>query len=272
MQTSKTPLPPVIAVFVVCIGPSAIRASHHCATMSDKPDYENRRTVLAGNICGLLCDLDPSTYDEITPKIEFWIDYVLDERFLTTTDLADRVSSVAWDNRGSKSDISRFLKEFRGAPHRSEQARSFVDELCSSVLQWFSVASSEDLWTGWHGGLVSKNGGPGFIRAASFVGHLIEGGLIDHKLVRRHVLRPLTAHYYQKNSLKQVTRAHAIYGLFATAGDIILRGLLEPEEVRDCFERLDTRVSFGGIRGVDQLDAAKLKVRWGPPLDVSTQA
>jgi hypothetical protein len=67
---------------------------------------ENRQLVLAANICNLLCDLDPSTYDEITPKIEFWIDYVLDERFMTTTDLVDRVSFVAWDSRDSQSGIS----------------------------------------------------------------------------------------------------------------------------------------------------------------------
>ena len=237
--------------------------------MSNNSEYENRLTVLAGNICGLFCDLDPSTYDEITPKIEFWVDYVLDERLATTADLADRVSSMAWDSRGSKSDVSRFLKEFRDAPHRSQQARSFVDELCSSVLQWFPVASSEDLWANWTSALVSKSGGPGFIRAASFMGHLIEHSLIDHKLVRRHILKPLTTHYYNQTYLKkQAIRAHAIYELFGAAGNTLLRGLLEPEEVKDCFEKLDTRVSFGDIGGMDQFDAAKLKVQWDPRLDV----
>jgi hypothetical protein len=230
--------------------------------MPNKTDHENRQRVLATNICNLLCDLGPSTYDEITPKIEFWIDYVLDERFATTTDLADRVLQVAWDSRGSQSDISRFLKEFRDAPHRSEQARSFINDLCFSILQWFSVASAEDLWANWTEASVSKNGGPGFMRAASFVGHLIERGLLDHNPVRRHILKPLTAHYYnESNFKKQAIRAHAIYGLFTTAGNTLLQGLLEPEEVQDCFNKLETRVSIGEIGGMDKFDAAKLKVQ-----------
>jgi hypothetical protein len=237
---------------------------HHCANMSDKTDHQNRQLVLALNICNLLYDLSPSTYDEITPKLEFWIEYVLDERFTTTADLADRVSCVAWEDRGSHSDIARFLHEFRDAPHRSEQARSFVDELCHSVLQWFSIASSEDVWDHWKEALVSKRGGPGFMHSASFVGHLIERGLIRHGLVRRHILKPLTAHYYNESNLKkQAIRAHAIYNLFTTAGNSLLQGLLEPEEVQDCFARLDTRVSFEKIGGMDLLDPAKLNVWLG---------
>ena len=237
--------------------------------MSNKSEYENRQSVLVSNICNLFYDLGPSTYGQVAPKIEFWIDYVLDEQFTTTADLADLVLSVAWDSRGSQSEISRFLKEFRDAPHRSEQAKSFVDQLSSSVLRWFSVAASEDLWTNWSNALVSKSGGPGFMHAASFVGHLIECRLLDHGLVRRHVLKPLTAHYYnESNFKKQAIRAHAIYELFAAAGNTLLRGLLEPDEVQDCFEKLETRVSIGEIGGMRKFDAAKLKVQWGPHLNV----
>ena len=250
------------AAFTLPAGRPHARHTHHPpATMSHKTDYQNRQCVLALNICNLLYDLRPSTHDEIAPKLEFWIDYMLDEQFTTIADLADRVSCVAWEDSGSHPDISRFLKEFRDAPHRSEQARSFVDELCHSVLQWFSIASSEDVWANWTEGLVSKRGGPGFMHSASFVGHLIECGLIRHGLVRRHILKPLTAHYYNESNLrKQAIRAHAIYNLFTTAGNTLLQGLLDPEEVQDCFKRLDTRVSFDEIGGMGQLDSAKLKV------------
>ena len=231
--------------------------------MSKKLDCENRQLVLGQNICNLLCDLNPSTHDEITPKIEFWIDYVLDEQYATTTDLADRILPIVWDARGSQSDISRFLKEFRDAPHRSELARTFVDELCFAVLRWFPVASSENVWSNWREALVSKSGGPGFIHAVSFVGHLIQCGLLNHKLVRRHIFKPLTAHYYnESNFRKQAVRAHAIYELFASAGDTLLQGLLEPEEVQDCFKKLEIRVSIGEIGDMSQFDVEKLKVWW----------
>ena len=237
--------------------------------MSSKTDHENREIVLAENICNLLYDLSSSTYNEIRPKIEFWIDYVLDEQLSTAADLANRVMPVAWDTRGSQLDISLFLREFRNASHRSEQAKTFVDELCTSILRWFSVASSEDLWVNWTTASVSKRGGSGFIRAASFVGHLITLGLLDHKLVRRHIYKPLTAHYYNKSNLKkQVVRAHAIYALFETGGYTLLRGLLEPEEVQECFNKLDTRVSFKDIGGMDKFDSDKLKVERSPCLDV----
>ena len=230
--------------------------------MSNKTDPQNRQAVAALHVCNMLYDLNSSSYDEVLPKLEFWIEYVLDEGFTTTTDLADRVSCVAWEDRGSHSDISRFLREFRDAPHRSEQARTFVDELCHLVLRWFSIASAEDVWTNWGEALVSKRGGPGFMHSALFIGHLIERGLIRHELVRRHILKPLTAHYYNEtNHKKQAVRAQAIYNLFTTAGNTLLQGLLEPEEVQDCFKRLDTRVSIGSISAMVQFDPAKLKVR-----------
>ena len=233
-------------------------------------DYHDRQAVLASNICGLLCDLAPSTYDEVTPKIEYWIEYVLSEQFTTTNDLAERISAVAWEDRGSHPDISRFLKEFRDASHRSEQARSFVDELCLYLLRWFAVASAEDLWTNWNGGLVSKCGGLGFMRAASFMGHLIESGLIGDEPVRRHIFKPLTNHYYNPENLwKQSVRANAIYKLFTAAGHTLLQGFLEPGEVQDCFKNLEARVPFGNINGIDTWDATRLNVRCDSCLDAS---
>jgi len=243
------------------VWPRARHTSHCRATMSTGSE-DRRQIVLAENICNLLYDLGPSTYDEIAPKIEYWVEFALTEHFTTTSDLAERVSPVAWGTRGSHSDISRFLKGFRDAPHRSGRVKSFVDELCLCVVRWFAVASAEDLWVRWHSGLVSERGGPGFVRAASFVGHLIECGLLSQNVVRRFIFKPLTAHFYNKdNFTKQSVRANAIYQLFTAAGETLLRGLLEPEVVQDCFEKLETRVSIGNVRGLDPLDADRLDVR-----------
>ena len=230
--------------------------------MPKEIDYQNRQLVLSSNICNLFYDLNPSTYDEIAPKTGHWIEFVLSEQWTTAADLVDQVSCVAWeDHRGSHSEISRFLKEFRDAPLRSEQSRSFVDGFCLHVLQWFAAASLEDTWSNWSEGLVSKKGGPGYIRWASFVGHLIERDLLGHELLRRYLYKPLTAHHYNKdNTKKQAIRAHAIYQLFASAGSTLLQGLLEPEEVQDCFDKLDVRVSLGKIGGMDEFDPEKLKV------------
>jgi len=233
---------------------------------------DDRLIVLAENICNLLYDLGPSTYDEIAPKVGYWIEFALTEHFTTTSDLAERVSPVAWDTRGSHSDISRFLKEFRNTPHRSGRVKSFVDELCLCVVRWFAVASAEDLWAKWHIGLVSKRGGPGFVRAASFVGHLIECGLLSRNLVRRFIFKPLTAHFYNKdNHKKQSIRANAIYQLLTAAGDTLLQGLLEPEVVQDCLEKLETRVSLGNIAGLDPLDAERLNVQYSSRIDACTR-
>ena len=95
--------------------------------------YPDRHIALSSNISGLLYNLGPSTYDKVAPKIEWWIEYALGERLMTTSDLVEQISPVAWDDRGSHSDISRFLKEFREALHCSEQARSFIDGLCDYV-------------------------------------------------------------------------------------------------------------------------------------------
>ena len=113
----------------------------------------------------------------------------------------------------------------------------------------------------WDKGLASERGGPGFIRVASFVGHLIEYGLLSRELVRRHILKPLTNHYYnQDNFEKQSIRANAIHQLFTAAGNTLLQGFLEPEEVQDCFRKLETRVSLRAINQLDVLDTVRLDV------------
>jgi len=239
--------------------------------MSNEYGDHHRPLVLAENICNLLLSLDPSTYDEVSPKIEYWIEFVLTERFTTIDDLVEGISSVAWESRGSHSDISRFLKEYRDAPHRSERTGPLVDKFCLYVIQWFAVASAEDLWKNWQTSPVSKRGGSCFVCAGSFVGHLIERGLLGSEVVRRYIFEPLTAHYYDKDYFKkQSIRANTIYQLFA-AGNNLLQGLLEPEDVQICFERLETRVAIGAVGGLDLLDAAKLNVRCDSQLDASYQ-
>jgi hypothetical protein len=202
--------------------------------MPDGPGYHNRQHALATKICSLLSSLNSSTYDEIAPKIEYWIEYVITEQFTTISDLVERVSSVAW-GVGSYFDISRFLKEFRDAPHRSESMRSFVDQLCTHVLRWFAIAATEDLSNCWNNSSVTNGGWGSFACAASFVGFLAQCGLISHDLVRRHLVKPLITHHGYDHY-----RARAIYELFAPAGNVLLQGLLEPRDVQVCFERLDT--------------------------------
>lgn len=234
--------------------------------MSDGPGYHNRQMVLAVTICNLLRDLGPSTSDKIAPKIEYWIEYGLTEQFTTVDDLVERVSPVVWDTHGSHPHIAQFLKGFREAPHRSEQARSFVDGLCLHILRWFAVASGDDLWANPTGCLVSRNGGPGFRRAASFVGHLIERGLLGHEPVRCHLSKPLTTHHYNNNCrdiLKQAIIADAIHSLFTITGDTLLQGFLEPEDVQAFFKSLETRIAFGKIGDWQAFSAERLNVRRG---------
>ena len=227
--------------------------------------YHNREDVLAANIRHLLTSLCPSAYGKIAPKIEYWIEYVITERFATPEDLAKKVSSVAWYFEDNNSEIPRFLKEFRDAHHRSEQMKSFVDQLCLHTLRWFAVASADSF--SYHGPEATIGGTKGLVRAASFVGYLIECGLLRRELVRRH-LKPLTAHYYpdcQKHAVDypRCTRANAIYRLFVIAGNTLLQGLLEPGDVQDCFEMLERQISFGEFEGMAPPDEAKLNVRPG---------
>ena len=237
--------------------------------MSDEPGYHNRQRALAANIRGLLCYLNPSTYGEIAPKVKYWIEYVLREGFTTTDDLAERVSSVAWGSNSSCASIARFLKEFSNGPRRSEQARPFVGRLCDHVLRWFAITSVENLSNRHRGSKVVIGDGEEFIRAASFVGHLIESGLLDHDLVRRHLVKPLIVYHYPNyNHPTKSVRANAIYQLLIAAGETLLQGLLEPEDVKVCFEVLDTGF-HGSTPGVAELDVAKLNVRCECRLDAS---
>ena len=225
--------------------------------MPNEPGYHNRQPVLAAKIRGLLYSLTPSTYHKTAPKIEYWIEYGITEQFTTTDDLAERLSSVAWQCDQSY-DIARFFKEFRDAPHRLERMRSFVDQLSTRVLRWFAIAaadsfpSSDFSGSGYWTFITPSSGSMGFLRAASFVGHSIECGLLNHDLVRRHLIKPLVAHHGFN-----IHRARAIHQLFVVAGNTLLQGLLEPGDVRVCFETLDTEASRTGIAG---FDTARLNV------------
>jgi hypothetical protein len=299
LQRVKTLLPPVSPIRAAAspqlqashyiAGSRTHHTCHHCATMSDGPGYHNRQPAIATKICSLLSYLNPSTYDEIAPKIEYWIEYVITEQFTTIDDLVKRVSSVAW-GAGCYSSISRFLKEFHDAPHRSELMRSFVEQLCTHVLRWFTIAAVEDLPESHLGSSVASGGWSGFVCAASFVGHLIECGLLSHDLVRRHLVKPLITHHGYDHC-----RARAIYELFVVPGNALLQGLLEPGDVQVCFERLDTLgdtilqgrhrtqlyvcfqilEALGGPRVSDTPDrgaglyVAKLNVRRGSRIDAS---
>ena len=231
--------------------------------MSKTSGYHNRKKHLCSQICSLLITLtaQPLAYDEITPKIEYWIEYVLREEFLTVEELVEEVSYVAWNtNSRSFESVGKFLKEFYDAPHRSDQARTFVTRMCSHVLRWFAIASVEGVWnTNWGDGWLTSGGGPGFIRAASFVGYLIEWGLLSHELVQRHLTKPLT-NYYGNDCRGQeysgAIRAAAVYELFTAAGNTLLQGLLEPDDVQACFSLLDTC-----NRQTRQFDAAKIQVQ-----------
>ena len=226
-------------------------------TMITQPGFHNRGHYIASKICSLLTSLTraPSEYDEITPKIEYWIEYVLREQFTTTDDLVEGVSCVAWDLDGSRESVARFLKEFHDAPHRSGQARSFIDKLCDHVLRWFAIASVEDM--SWNSSFVARCNGNGFVRAASLVGHLIERGMLGHDLVQRHLVKPLIAHHHTDTDQAKAVRANAIYQLLVTAGNTLLRGLLEPEDTQVCFDALNACIPFRLVTG---LSAGQLQV------------
>ena len=232
--------------------------------MPNKAGFHNRKNPILSKIRSLLISLtnEPSKYhDRIIQNIEYWIKYALREDFMTVDELAEGVSCVAWEDGGSYASVGRFLKEFRDAPHRSEQARSFVTQLCSHVLRWFAIASAEDPSDDPYEqpDRVARRGGWGFVRAASFVGHLIECGLLSHELVRQHLIKPLTDHYYgySGNFQRNPVRANAIYQLFIAAGNTLFQGLFEDEDVWVCFETLDAQDKAGKIKGYD---AARVKV------------
>ena len=226
--------------------------------------YHNRQSTFVRKICSLLRSLDLSTYSEVAPKVEYWIEYSFTEHSTTVDELVEGVSPMAWGVGVSCAFIVQFLKEFRDAPHRSEKAKSFVDELCSHILRWFAAASAQDAEPGeyYNASGVAICGGNGFARAASFVGYLIECGLLSHELVRRHLVKPLISHHYadqaDARTSGKATRANAIYRLFVAARNTLLQGLLEPDDVQACFKALDANTPF---KGVMELDAAKINVQ-----------
>ena len=231
-------------------------------SLSRESGFHNRQNSISSRIRSLLISLTekPSEEDRITPKIEYWIEYVLREHFTTVDELVEGVSYVAWEDGGSYSTVTRFLKEFRDVPHRSDQARSFVTRLCSHSLRWFAIASVECLSMGSSDGSIASGGGNGFIRAASFVGHLIKCGLLSHELVRQHLVKPLINHYDGDTTyLWEPVRANAIYQLFIAAGNTLFEGLLEAEDVLVCFRTLDIQSTVGKIEGYD---AGRVKVWW----------
>ena len=108
-------------------------------------------------------------------------------------------------------------------------------------------------------GMVTRGGGYGFIELVSFVGHLVERSLLDHDLVRLHLIKPLTRHQYSRpGTPAETVRVKAIHRLFVATGSTLVQGLLEPEDVRICFEILGTQSSRPGE--IEGLSAAKLKV------------
>ena len=225
--------------------------------------YQDRGISLSRQIYWLLSCLDIPTYDKIAPKIEYWTELALTQQFTTVDKLVEDVSDLPWTSHRSLASVARFLKEFRDSPRRSSQGRSFVDDLSTRVFLWFAAASAEGLRMDESGGAVARNGGRGFVEVASFVGHLIECDLLDHELVRLHLIKLLTTHYYlQPGGSSETVRVNAICRLFVAAGSTLVQGLLEPEDVRVCFEILGTQSSSpGGI------EAAKLEVQCATHLD-----
>ena len=222
--------------------------------------YGSCKGALVDNVSQMLYALLPSTYDELAPKIEYWIEYIIKEQFTTPKDLAEDLSTIAWSYTTHDASIPRFLKEFRDAPNRPEPMRSFVDELCLRILRWFASASTDPFQMDDYSGLVPVGGGRGFVRAASFVGRLIERGLIDRELVRWHVVKPLTLYDKDHPRLSPIIRANAVYQLFAVAGDTLLQGLLEPGDVQVCFNTLDTQLP-SGYSGIVGFNAVTFNVR-----------
>lgn len=229
--------------------------------MSSIPGYHNHKGSIFSKIHSLLILLtnQPSKYDELTQKIEYRIEYVLHEQFATFDELVSGVSDVVWRDGGSFVSVGWFFRGFHDAPHCSEQARTFVAQLCTYVLRWFAIASVEDFWA--H--VASQNcsipsgGAPSFIRTGSLVGSFIEWGLLSHKLVWRHLIKPLTNHHnvYNDNCSPEAVWANAIYQLFTTAGNTLLQGLLEPADIQVCFGIFDTQCTW-----IMEFESGKLQV------------
>ena len=232
--------------------------------------YQNRDTGVSAKIYNLLSYLNVETYQEIVPKLEYWIEFAFSQQFTTAARLAEYVSAIAWVEHRSTASLARFLKELRDSPRRSVHAKSFVNELCTRAFWWFTAASAEDL-KNWHcSHEVARGGGVGFIEAASFVGHLIECDLLNHKLVRQHLIKPLITHYYPSPGMEEETvRINAIFRLFVAAGNALVQGLLEPDDARVCFDVLETQLSRPYV--ITRLSTTKLEVQCVINPDVSVR-
>ena len=60
-----------------------------------EPRYHNRQRAGILKICSLYYSLDPLTYNEITLKTKFWIEYALAKHSTTVDELVGEVSLVA---------------------------------------------------------------------------------------------------------------------------------------------------------------------------------
>ena len=237
-------------------GSSGFRHTYHLTTMS----YQNRDIGASAKIYTLFFILNAPKYDKVAPKLEYWIETALSQQFTTVAKLVEHVSAITWSGHKSPASLARFLKEFRDSPRRSPYAKSFVDELCTRAFLWFTAASMEDLAMDTYDRNVTKGGGCGFRDAASFVGNLIERDLLNHKLVRQHLIKFLTMHYYPSPGTHQeIVRINAIFQLFVVAGDVLVQGLLEPDDARVCFDILETRTPIPSM--TVELSAAKIQVQ-----------
>ena len=117
---------------------------------------------------------------------------------------------------------------------------------------------------------IAKGGWCGFIEAASFVGYLIECDLLNHKLVRQHLIKPLTMHYYPKpGTQEEAIRMGAIFRLFFVAGNTLVQELLEPDDARACLDVLETQLSRPYV--ITRLSTTKLEVQCVINPDVSVR-
>ena len=117
-----------------------------------------------------------------------------------------------------------------------------------------------------YGDWVVSRGGYGFIEAASFIGHLIDCGLLDHELMRLYLIKPLTTHHYSQPGLPQeAVRVSAICRLFVAAGNTLVQGLLEPGDILVCFKILEIQLSRHGMTA--RLSSTKLEVQCATYLD-----
>lgn len=209
--------------------------------------YQDRGVAVSRKIYTLFTCLDVETYEEVAPKIEYWTEWAFSQQLTTVDKLVEHLSDLAWTTYRCPASFARFLREFRDSPRRSPQAKLFVKEFCARVFWWFAAASAEDLAMAWQKDTVAGGGGCGFVEAASFIGHLIEYDMLDHKLVRQHLVKPLTTHHYsQPGAPEELVRVYAVGRLFVAAGTPLLQGLLEPEDVRLCFKMLEIRLTRDG--------------------------